>query len=338
MKQSSSKLPIDNSWKDKRVLICPLDWGLGHATRCIPIIEKLLEHEAKVFIGSSGAHAQLLRLEFPQLPILELPGYNIRYHKSGNMALSMFLQLGKIFRKINIEQSLVNQWNNDYHFDTIISDNRFGCYIKGLNNIFITHQLAIVPPKGWNWLSPWVKRWNYYHIHNFNSCWVPDYAEAPGLAGLLSHPDSFPVPTKYIGPISRFKGPDNTVEKKFTYVAVISGPEPQRTLLEQELLPLLKNTGKSCVLVQGKPNEHNDSQEENLRIISHLNAQELGLVMQQAECIISRTGYTTVMDLEILELPAILIPTPGQTEQVYLAEHLKSKPSYRIQYQGEIQL
>ena len=168
----------------KRVLIAPLNWGLGHATRCMPIINELLAQGAEVIIATDGRALHLLQKEYPQLTILELPAYNITY-RSNNMMLNIAPQLFKIIRAIIKEQKAIRKIIRDYKIDLIISDNRFGCVSSDIPSIFITHQVHIKIP------NPTVQRivnfFNHLFINRFNECWIPDFEDtSQSLSGSLS--------------------------------------------------------------------------------------------------------------------------------------------------------
>ena len=302
----------------KRILIAPLDWGIGHATRCIPIINALISQNHEVIIAADGRPMHLLSTEFPDLEMVRFSGYNIKYPKYLPMSISMLLQLPKILIGIKKEQSILNQIIDDYKIDGVISDSRFGLYSETIPCAFITHQLQIQSP----YFSDLIKNFNYKYINKFDACWVMD-DEENNLAGSLSKPNALPNNTIYIGTQSRFEKQES--KKKYDFMAIVSGPEPQRTILEKGLTNALKDRTEKSLIVLGKPELNTSEQIGNLSIQSHLNAKELNTAILQSDLIICRPGYSTVMDLAKLEKKAIFIPTPGQTEQEYLSENFMSK-------------
>ena len=320
----SSTIKIINITR-KRVLVAPLDWGLGHTTRCIPIIQELLHQDFIVLIAAEGSSAYLLSKEFPSLTILSLKGYQISYSNTKVFfKVKLFGQIPKILKAIKQEHTWLKQVIKEYKIDIVVSDNRYGLYNSKIKNIFITHQLAIETGNAFtNWL---VQKLNYRLINKFDECWIPD-EEAPfDLAGKLSHPKEMPVvPTKYIGILSRFK--KNTPEKNIDLLVLISGPEPQRTALENLMLLQMTKFSLKMVLVRGLPGASNRiiNTNKELQIFDHLPATELNKLIQSSKIVIARSGYSTIMDLIALQQRAILIPTPGQTEQEYLAEYLSTK-------------
>ena len=309
----------------KRVLVAPLDWGLGHVTRCIPVIQQLINQDFLVLIAAEGNSAHLLSQEFPNITILAIPGYKIFYtNKKFYFKIKLFGQIPKILRAIKHEHKWLKQIIEQYKIDIVVSDNRYGLYNAKIKSIFITHQLAIVTG---NFFTDWlVQKLNYKRINRFDECWIPDQEMPFNFAGKLSHPQLKPlIPTKYIGLLTRFK--KETVEKNIDLLVIISGPEPQRTALENILLLQMNIPAFKMVLVRGLPGVTNKIINENkaLKIYDHLPALQLSKLIQSSKLVVARSGYSTIMDLVALQQKAILIPTPGQTEQEYLAEYLASK-------------
>jgi UDP-N-acetylglucosamine transferase subunit ALG13 len=304
-----------------KILVAPLDWGLGHATRCIPIIRHLTSLNCKVFLAGDGRIKPLLTTEFPSLTFLDLPGYNIRY--SGGkwkMPLKIAQQIPGILQSIKLEHEWLQKAALDYGIDGIISDNRYGLYHSTLPTVFITHQLRIQTSLG-SFLTDILQELNYSYINKFSFCWVPDNPGTDNLAGKLSHPREWPeIPVKFLGPLSRMKKTDPSNNN---ILIILSGPEPQRTQLENLLLVEASRSNKKIILVRGLPGQTIEKQfPSSLEVYNHLTSSELEKKIGDAAYIISRCGYSTVMDLAIMNKKSILIPTPGQTEQEYLARHL----------------
>lgn len=306
------------------ILVAPLDWGLGHATRCIPIIYALQNLGASVILAAEGATAALLQNEFPVAVILPLKGYRIRYSKNkSTFFLKLLSQVPGIYFKTKKENKWLNKIVKEYSIDAIISDNRFGLYHKQLPCVYITHQLHI--ETGIGNLNRLVQKLHYKFINRFTQCWVPDVGGQQNLAGKLSHPQKLPlIPVKYLGILSRFKNQDQHIENDL--LILLSGPEPQRTIFENILLQQLQNNIVDAIIVRGLPLEKKKiTAPGNLKIINHLSAAELSKCIQQSKWILARAGYSTIMDLAALQKKAILVPTPGQGEQEYLAVYLKEK-------------
>jgi uncharacterized protein (TIGR00661 family) len=304
------------------ILMAPLDWGLGHATRCIPIINELLSKGFEVIIAAEGPVKVLLKQEFSKIEYLPLKGYNISY---SNTRLGLFgkiiRQIPRILHSISYEKRWLNEILKKKKIDIVISDNRFGLHNKKIYSIFITHQLLIKAPL----FQHWLQKINYHFINKFDECWVPDFKGHPHLAGELSHPKKMPsTPLRYIGWLSRFEKEE---EKEPTHLLILlSGPEPQRSLLEEKILGQLENFSSPVLLVRGLPgNKSSVTSNQNIKYANHLPAKELKEAILHSSFIIARSGYSTVMDLLKLQKKTILIPTPGQLEQEYLGRYLLQK-------------
>jgi uncharacterized protein (TIGR00661 family) len=314
--------------RNPRVLVAPLDWGLGHATRCIPVINELLKLGVDVYLAGEGAQEILLRSEFPHLPFLQLAGYRVRYAKTKKgLAWRMMQQGPKMRRAILYEHQWLKKMVSQYQLDAVISDNRYGLWHEQIPCVFITHQLLIKAPVA-KWAERFLQKRNYKYINRFTECWVPDLPGADNLAGELSHPANLPqVPVRYAGSLSRFKqSPGRSPEQKGQLLILLSGPEPQRSILEEKMLRDISNYQHTAVIVRGLPGGVSLVPSTNMiAVYNHLASEELQQEMAKAEYIISRSGYSTVMDLVALQKKSILVPTPGQTEQEYLGASLMQK-------------
>ncbi|MGG9970931.1 glycosyltransferase [Ferruginibacter sp. SUN002] len=313
---------FNKTYKQPVILVAPLSWGLGHATRCIPIINELLAEGCKVIIAGEGPVEILLKREFPKLDFLHLDGYDITYSRYKLLLpLKMIVQMPKVLAAIRKENKWLREAVKAYKIDAVISDNRYGLYHTEIPSVFITHQLLI--KTGNLFTEKIVQKINYSFIKKYTECWVPDFGRPNKIAGDLSHPAVVPENEKYIGCLSRFKKFDN-VKKKYDLLVLISGPEPQRTIFEELLLLQLKDYHGYVLFVRGLPDVNDEKKATNtaITIINHLASNELNEAIQQSAMVISRSGYTTIMDLIKLQQKAILIPTPGQTEQEYLAKNL----------------
>lgn len=321
-----------------RVLVAPLEWGLGHATRCIPIIRELVANGCEVLIGAEGAAKALLEQEFPQLVFLPLRGYRMQYSRKGSwQPLKILLQFPKMIYSIYNEHLWLKKIIKEDLIDVVISDNRFGLYHADIPCIYITHQLTI---KTGNRFTQWVvQKIHYRFINKYTMCWVPDAVGDNNLAGKLSHPKHLPkIPVKYLGPLSRFK--KNAAAKKYELTVIISGPEPQRTIFEELLLNELRHYKEAVLFVRGLPDNSTPVPivNSNIEIQDHLSATAMNEAIERSVLILSRSGYTTIMDLVKLQRYAILVPTPGQTEQEYLGVYLMEKKLFYCIKQNEFSL
>jgi uncharacterized protein (TIGR00661 family) len=328
------------SYKNPAILVCPLDWGIGHATRCVPLIRLLLEKGANVIIAADGRSLLVLQLEFPQLTFIKFPGYNFSYPQSGSMALKMLRQAPAIIRGIRKENKMLDELIGKYHVDAVISDNRFGVFSTRIPSVFMTHQIFIRTKWTLGFLKPMLNVLNWRYISRFDECWIPDFEGNENLSGDLSHEAVLPDRFCFIGPQSRFRQNDMQLqEKQFEVLALLSGPEPQRTILEEKLIPMLKKSGLKCAMVLGTPERKTGPDSiGNLTLFHHLDSESLQNLIMRSETVISRSGYSTVMDLAALGKKAIFIPTPGQTEQEYLAGYFKRKKLFYAENQNAFDL
>jgi uncharacterized protein (TIGR00661 family) len=308
----------------KRVLVAPLDWGLGHATRCIPVIQELLEQNCEVVLAGNGPSIILLQKEFPSLMSFPLPGYDPEYSVTASMVSKMAMQLPKFFLAARAEHMAMKKIVQDQNIDLIISDNRYGCWSNAVPSVLITHQSNILMPRRFGWLGPFVRLIVRNRIRKFTSCWIPDFPDN-SLSGLLTAFGKADLQTDvtYIGPLSRFK-PSENLQKKYDVAAIFSGPEPQRTIMENMVVPQLEKSSINYFVVRGLP-QCEQIVDSKKNVVNFMTTEDLKTVIESAELVISRSGYSTVMDLAALGKKAIFIPTPGQTEQEYLARELKRK-------------
>ena len=321
-------LPFSN------ILIAPLNWGLGHATRCMPLINALLDRGIRPLLASDDAALALLRKEYPDLTALELPAYDIKYRGS-NMMLTMGAQLPKITKAIFSEKQAIKKIVSDHQIEVIISDNRYGVFHPDCRNIFMTHQLNIKIPN--HILEKMVAQINHQLIGRFDECWVPDYAEAPRLAGSLSENPGINM-VKYTGPLSRMR--KENLPTAYKLAVVLSGPEPQRTHLENILLSQLKTCQDKVCFVRGMVSNSAPPlvDNNNISIHNYLTTVELNRILNVSEVVVCRSGYSSLMDLVKLNKRAILIPTPGQTEQEYLAKYLSEAGGFVTMQQRSFDL
>jgi uncharacterized protein (TIGR00661 family) len=321
--------------KSKKILVAPLNWGLGHATRCIPIIQAFQEQGATVFLASDGTALDLLKKEFPELPCFQLPAYNVRYIFP-SMVLSMGLQMPKILRGVFLEYFWLKRFIKTHGIDVVISDNRYGLYNKAVHSVFMTHQVNIKAP-----FSFMVNAVNRFYIKKFDICWIPDFENTPNLAGVLAHGGLVKkLKVKYLGALSRME--KREVENRYDAIFVLSGPEPQRTILENKILGQLKNADLASykfALIRGvTEGKKLDFGAQNLEIHNYLTTKTLNKKILESTVLLARSGYSTIMDLAALGTKAILIPTPGQTEQEYLAEQLATQKIFFTQKQEDLDL
>lgn len=318
-----------------RILVAPLDWGLGHSTRCVPVIRRLIALGATPVLGADAGPLALLRNEFPQLEHVRIPGVTVRYSKGRSQLWSMARQFPAMVRSVKVEGALFERLRGDLRLDAVISDQRFGIRSTELPSVVITHQVYPFTPLAQRAL----RELNVRNLEKFDRCWIMDVPDAPGLAGELSHGDVLPHNARYIGTQSRMHGGVRSAEAKaYRIVAVISGPEPQRTLLDYALTEQLQRIPGEHLLVRGLPAQDGTQHRNNVTTVTHLHGEALTSAMAHAEMIVSRSGYTTLMDLAALGRSALIIPTPGQEEQEYLGALHARTGRFIVQQQDRIDL
>lgn len=300
---------------------------MGHATRCIPIINELLKMNIRPVIISSGVALEKLKTEFNHLPFEEYDPYNVHY-KGFNISESMIRQSAKFLNAIKKEQEVAENLVNKYNAIGIISDNRYGFYSKKVPSIFITHQINIQAP----FLQSFLKKKVKQAAKNFYATWIPDYNDSLLSGDLSTHPQ---FKTQFIGPLSQFNKPNQPVKKDIDWLAILSGPEPLRTKFENHILHAFSKIKGKKAIVRGVSTASRKPNSVNIDIYNQLPADKLNHLLNRSKYVVSRSGYTSIMDYHILGKSSLLIPTPGQTEQEYLAKLHANKAHV---YQKESQL
>lgn len=307
-----------------RLLYTVLDWGLGHATRSIPIIRRLLDRGVDVLMAGEGSSLKLLKDTFPQLVATPLKGIQVRYPEKGSMAAAMWNQRNSISAAIDKEHQTVEDLVKSEGIQAIISDHRYGAWSDRAPSVLIAHQLRIKSP-----FLPFVSEPLLFQLHlpylkAFSEVWIPDLDEEPFLSGTLSHHRSVKenLNIRLIGPLSRLAEAEPVKStSKYDLLGICSGPEPARSRLESLLRNSFLRDGRPALLVRGQPMQNLKEKNANVSEVPNLAAGELRFHMEQAETIICRSGYSTLMDLYTLRRCAVVLPTPGQTEQEYLAHY-----------------
>ena len=300
----------------KKILFAVLNWGLGHATRSWELIRDLIEKGNEVVLASDGEAKFFLEKEFPELKIHSIPSYNINYGENNN-SITMLLNGIKIQSAVRKEKKWLKQFLLENKVNQIISDNRYGIFDESIQSIIITHQVNIKAPFS-SFLVNWQnRRW----LDHFDEIWVPD------VNGELSGELSKPVPNrllpkvKEIGWLSRFKQNEKINQEKII-LAIVSGPEPQKSILSESLKILLPQLDERSILYLGCPAIKHHEKIGGLTVKSHASTDELLKDLSKAKIVIGRSGYSSLMDYKILKKKMILIPTPGQDEQIYLGKYL----------------
>ncbi|MDA3819553.1 MAG: glycosyltransferase [Candidatus Delongbacteria bacterium] len=322
----------------KTVLIAPLNWGLGHASRMIPVIRSLQNSGYKVTVAAGSPSDEMIRQELPDIRIVSIRSYNIRYSRHNLLMLKLFSQVPGLLRDLLYERTWIKQYVKRENPELIISDNRFGLFHSRVKSCYITHQVNVIMPHYLKMFQPLIRYIHRRLIKNYDICFIPDFPGKGGLSGKLAHASgTFNFPHHFLGSLSGFL---ELTPKPSTMVpdvlAVISGPEPQRSLFIRKLRHVFSDDERQIWLIAGQPEISYDHTDKHVRVISHLKRAELKYLMQHTPVLITRSGYTTLMDLYEIKRKAILIPTPGQTEQEYLATYFSEKYEFKAMEQKKI--
>ncbi|MFZ4706226.1 MAG: glycosyltransferase [Bacteroidales bacterium] len=306
-------------------MVCPLNWGLGHAARCIPIIHKLQLAGFEVIVAADGRALALLEEECSDIKSITLPGFSPDFPSGRNLILKIPGWLCSLSWHTFKEHQDISLLVDEHNIDVVISDNRFGLFTKKAKCVFITHQVMFKTPLPLKFSEPFLYRINRFFINKFDVCWIPDLPGSDNLSGDLSHKYPLPENARFIGLLSRFqreKVAEEIADK--SVLALLSGPEPQRTIFEGLIIGQLKKTSIPATIVRGTPSELNSKEPvNNVSLYNHLLTGELAGNIRKAGFVICRSGYSTLMDMAVLGKKAVLlVPTPGQTEQEYLAKRL----------------
>jgi UDP-N-acetylglucosamine:LPS N-acetylglucosamine transferase len=300
---------------NNRILVAPLNWGLGHATRCVPIINALLQENFIPIIASDGTSLEFLRQEFPNLETLELPSYHISYAK--NLKWNLLLKMPKILKAIQLERKIIKRFIDENNTVIgLISDNRFGVRSDKVVSVYMTHQVNV-----FSGITTFLtSKIHQKIIKKYDECWIPDQDNS-SLSGKLSRTKT-DLNQKYIGVLSRFK--KQQLEENIPVLILISGPEPNRTYFEEKLISEFKNDSRKIVFVLGKvESKQKKWQQKNLTFYNYLLSHELQEIVNVSKIVICSAGYSSIMDLAVLQKKVFFIPTENQNEQVYLARFLK---------------
>jgi len=327
--------------KKKRILVCPLDWGLGHASRDAFIIRKLLEKKYEVILGGDGSSLRFLTFEFPKLEVIRIPSHKFIYSKVFPAWIMIVFQIPSFLKGIFDEYKFLRKITVLYHIDLVISDARYGLWNRQIPSIILTHQIRIRMPLFFKALEYPVYYINRLALKKFTQLWIPDFPGYPNLSGNLSHNIGLPSHSLYIGCLSRFTDYQTMLApvENFEIVLLLSGPEPQRSVFEKTVTTQLLQQSRKSIVIGGQTEDNlSINLSTSCRRVSFLSGNELFVILKSAKYIICRSGYSTIMDLFALGKTAFLVPTPGQTEQEYLARYLQQKRLFLFSRQKDFKL
>lgn len=319
--------------KTLKILVSPLDWGLGHATRMISLLRFMKKQNHELIIGVNELTIDFLKTQFPEAEFHNIPSYNILYSSEGS-SFSMLGLFPKILKAKKAEYKWVKQFVKNNQVDLIISDSRFGFRNQNIPCVIISHQLSLPYPNHYLLFGWFAQKVNENWLRKFDQIWVPDFKDH-FLSGRLSMNSK--MGAYFLNPQSRLQPTEYSNPLGTEYIlCILSGPEPQRTKLEELIIAQVPTVDKRVVIVGGKPNKKMGKIElENIIYFNHLRDDEMATYIQNASLVISRSGYSSLMDYYRLSCKRLfLIPTPGQEEQIYLAKQLKKNRVCDYQYQN----
>ncbi len=323
----------------KRLLFAVGHWGLGHATRDLPLIRGLLAQGCEVIVGCDGPPLEVLRRELQGMcEVIRLPGSAIPMARTPLRFYTRYtLLLLSLWRSRAAQHAQVEQLVRQRRLDLVVSDNRYGCYSAHVPSYLIAHGIRFIPPFGDWWLSPSLEYFNYRAFQPFTRLIVPDFA-TDSLSGALSHDLRFVTPDRlaYIGPLSSVRR--RPLAEDLDYFITISGPEPQRGMLEDRLLAQVERLPGRSVLTLGRPGDGFLGRRGQCEVYAYLDRKGQEEMLNRARLVVSRSGYTTLMELAELGKHALLIPTPGQTEQEYLGWYHQQRGAAPMVTQAALQL
>lgn len=324
-----------------KVIITPLNWGLGHATRCVPVIKWFNDAGWEVHLAGNGLSLQFLEQEFPGLASYTLPGIEINYKTIFPLPIHLARQWRSMKRAIQLEHEAIAALVQSIKPRLIISDNRYGCHSDEVFSVLVSHQIQLPIKYLRGLLSPISARWINARLKNFDHILIPDFEdEDQRLSGKLSDIRNISNPVSFTGPLSRFSAADNNPQalKKYKYCAILSGPEPSRSVLEKKLFSILNKLNESSVIIGGNLRGATNNTFGNVTLFDYLKSDELLNTINNSEYLIARGGYSTIMDFYCLGRQALLVPTRGQWEQEYLANHLKHHPLFCFNKQPKLEV
>ncbi len=306
------------------ILISPLNWGFGHAGRMIPLALELQKRGNEVVFGADAELLPLIEHELPGIRLVEIPGMHIRYSRFLPQYLCIFMQLPVVVFSAFREHFILRRIAAEIQPSVIISDNRFGFFHRRIFSVYVTHQLRIPFPRSLRFMEPFASWLHRMIINRYNLCLVPDYPGPVNLSGRLSHGLKLPGNVHYMGHLSRFVlalPPEAGITPGHPYCCLIlSGPEPQRTMLLEEVAAVLSGI-QICVL-SAAPVKLISGNDPFLTCIIRPDSGTMRQLIEGSSLVVTRAGYTSVMELVSLGKGAVLIPTPGQPEQEYLGGYL----------------
>ncbi len=322
------------------IFFAVLNMGLGHASRSLPVMREILSRRWGLLVGSSGRSLAFLRKELPAARFIELPDYNLHYSAKGASPLQLIAQTPHLLKLIGEEHELTRKIISREPVRLIISDHRYGCHSGEIPSLFIAHQIRFIAP---TFLKPFEfvgALFNRHYHKAYQKVIIPDLRDGSKglLSGRLSQIKKGDQHYVFAGILSSLHG-EKVAAETIDVLVSISGPEPQRSIFEDIILKQIEGVPGKKVVPLGLPDqEFRKKTADNLEIYSHLDREHLGELFLRSRLIVTRSGYSTLMELAELGKKALLVPTPGQTEQLFLARRFAQKGWFYMVEQDKMQL
>ena len=322
-----------------KIIYAVCSWGLGHATRSLPVIRALVSEHNEVTVISNGRSLEVLRKELGDtVNYADIPDYPMLVSENTRQFIAKSMVYWPVFIK-RIEDGLAELQKilRQSHYNCIFSDARYDMYSKKIPSIFMSHQMRIMNPLRIRMFERTMERFNMFFFRRFGTVLVPDYKD-DSLSGDLSHHLRRIQEDRlhYVGVLSDFR--KRRVKKDIDYLISISGPEPQRSFLEDKLMTQAQDLDGTIVVTLGKAEARSVTKQKHLTKYSFVNKDLREELLNRAHLVISRSGYSTIMDLAVIGTKALLIPTPGQIEQEYLSKYHNSLGTFYSVTQDAVSL
>ncbi len=322
-----------------KIIYAVCSWGLGHATRSLPLIRKLISENNDLTIISNGRSLDLLKKELGlEIKYFDIPDYPMLLSENSRQFMAKSVIYWPTFiARLESGFSELKKILEKRKYDLIISDARYDIYNRKIPSFFISHQIRIMNPLRIKMFERGSETFNLFFFKRFYGVIIPDYKN-DNLSGELSH-DLRKIDEKklhYVGVLSDFK--KKKTEKDIDYLISISGPEPQRTILEEKLLSQIENLKKRIIVTLGKTESVEKFNKKNIETYSFLSKEKREDFLNRAKLVVSRSGYSTILDLAVIGTKALMIPTPGQVEQEYLSKYHNKKGTFYSVNQENINL
>lgn len=316
--------------KKPLVVLSMLNWGFGHLTRCFPIIRSLIELKKQLLIVCTPAQQEVLARSFDGLIFFNAADDTPRYGKTkATTLLRLSLQAPFQLMKVKRDNKLLERLSQEYDIELIISDNKYGFYHSRIPSVILTHQLNIQTGLG-KWADAVANRINRKLLSRFREVWVVDGVGKNSLAGSLSAAsDNIDARVKWIGTLNRLQIRAQKGSEKL--LIILSGPEPQRTILEELIVHQLPVNHRHITLIRGTKKNFSQQALQKLTSLQFTNwidlagLAEIEQLLSQTEWVLGRAGYTSLMEWVTGGWKSIVIPTPGQAEQEYLGYYLMQR-------------